>query len=142
MKDAIKTGTMCRKTRTIDLKAAIVKFLGWTEMEYAEMQYEHGLLYLTTYLEQDTAYANLLSGCKIYWSWWKNHWANRDQDFLRMMETVDAPLELRRILYSDYHDGAKLAEMIHPNSVVLNESYTEMIGAVIVSEKKKEVSHG
>lgn len=133
MKDLELLDTMPVK-KTGCLKTAIMKSLGWDELEYAEFQYEQGLIYLDTYLKGMIGPMDALLRSRIFWNWWKNHWAIRERCFL-MAE--DLTLSQRRNIYKGMHDGRMLASDIRPNSVVLEESYSEMMHKVVKQEVRQ-----
>jgi hypothetical protein len=118
------------------LKAAVLKLLQCTEMQYNQLQYEQGLAYLNTYLNGDAYMVQVMERSRIFWSWWRNHWTNRDATFMALHEKH--PLrraEIARQLYEQYNRGRLLANSIQPNAVVLTESYSEMIGELIEEQR-------
>lgn len=117
------------------LKAAICEILKCWPEQYAEFQYQSGLRYLKAYLPGDPEAGELLSRCRVFWNWWKNHWTNRDEMFLYLHQ--ENPVRNREVilqLYLQYNSGHMLADCIHPNSVVLNESYAKMITELVDTE--------
>lgn len=135
MKDSTITRKEAPSERSERLKAAICEILKCTPEQYAEFQYQSGLRYLKAYLPGDEEAAEMLSRCRIFWNWWRNHWTNRDEMFLCLHQ--ENPLRDRQIilqLYLQYNSGKMLADSIHPNSVVLNESYAQMITELVDTE--------
>lgn len=135
----MKNSTIIRKEtqqeRSERLKAAICDLLQCTPDQYSEFQYQSGLRYLREYLPGDPEAGEMLSRCRIFWNWWKNHWTNRDEMFLCLHQ--ENPVRRREIilqLYLQYNSGKMLADCIHPNSVVLNESYAAMITQLVDNE--------
>lgn len=109
------------------MKHQIIKLLRWTELEYAEFQYNTGIDYLNAYIPNDAQGIDMLCRNKIYWSWWKNHWAIRDQEFLEIAANGgDLKAVLR--LYMRFHNTRRLINEIYPNAQVLGNSYCRMIG--------------
>lgn len=138
MEKPIQSRPETRKEQCERIKRAIAALLECSEGQYAEFQYQSGLKYLKHYMSSDQHSADMLSRSKVFWSWWRNHWTNRDEHFLCLAEKT--PIRDRDIkiqLYTQYNDGKELAESIHPNSVVLNESYAEMIKQLITEEQQK-----
>jgi len=114
------------------LKTAVMQWLFWSDLEYSTCQFESGMLYLEAYLGGNAKSIDLLSRSKLFWVWWRNHWKNRDKEFMSITKSVHVrELDMRRELYKDYHNGEKLVKEIHPNTVVLHESYTEMAEGII-----------
>lgn len=124
-----------QQERAERLKAAICALLKCTPEQYAEFQYQSGLRYLKEYLPGDPEAGEMLSASKVFWAWWRNHWTNRDEMFLCLHQ--ENPVRTREIilqLYLHYNSGRLLADCIHPNSVVLNESYAQMITQLVDTE--------
>ena len=127
-----------RKERAAALKQTVCGLLNWTEMQYAEYVYNTGLEYLKEYLHGDSHAIGILERSPIFWAWWKNHFTNRDEKFVMLNRTT--PIrnqEIRIQLYEHYNEAAMLADSIHPNSVVLNESYALMITEVVNHETRQ-----
>ncbi len=123
------------KDRALALKAQVTALLKWNDQGYADLQYTTGMKYLKLFLEGDEHMVDVLSASKVFWQWWRNHWMNRDQEFLKLHGNIYINnLEVRRQLYVQYNGAKMLAECIHPNSVVMNESYTEMIHSLVKTE--------
>ena len=114
------------------IQQSICKLLGITEQQYAEHQYNTGLNYLQLYLHGLQPATRELEGNRIFWNWWKNHWAIRDAQFLAEKHRGN-----HWAIYTNTHDAAMLAAEMRPNALVLGESYKVMIGRVI----KKEVAY-
>jgi hypothetical protein len=113
------------------LKSLIMDLLQWDELTFGYFQYNQGLIYLETYVSDSYA----LEHSRIFWNWWKNHWTLRDEDLIaRNIEVL--PLDDRRAVYGDYHNGKYLAHQVHPNRVVLEQSYATMITEAINSAQK------
>lgn len=125
-----------RQKAATSLKQKICLMLNWSEVAYAQFQYETGLEYLMLYTLDDQLAIAQLECSKIFWNWWKNSWANRDETFLHNL-TVFKCYDKEK-MYRKLHDALALAEEMTPDAIVLGESYKVMIGEVI----KKEVSNG
>ena len=91
---------------------------------------------LRLYTLDDAFVINQLERSKIFWSWWKNSWANRDDVFIA--NNIISNLNVKEELYLALHDALTLAEELRPDAIVLGESYKVMIGELI----KKEVQNG
>lgn len=118
------------------MKQEITRLLGWTELEYATFQYETGLAYLREYIPGDVEAIHALETSRIFWAWWKNHWIQRDMQFLHNISSICPVQDLRRY-YLGWHDVEHLIKTIYPNAVVLHNSYAKMI-----DDFNKEVLHG
>jgi hypothetical protein len=129
--------TQQRKKTATTLKGRVCELLGWNEMQYAEYQYNTGIEYMVLYTLNNEAICDDLVRSKIYWNWWKNGWANRDECFLvDNINLVDKATAIA--IYNGVHDALALSEELRPDAIVLGDSYKTMIGEVI----KKEVCNG
>lgn len=114
-----------------DVQQQVQRLLGWTELEYADFQYEQGIAYLQAYIPNDQHGIDILLREKIYWNWWKNHWAIRDQDFIDVADDgTSCSHKTLCNLYRKFHSVKLLVDTIFPNAVVLGESYAKMIGQI------------
>ncbi len=135
MKHLRQTASAAQKERATRLKGFICELLKCTEEQYAELVYNEGLKYLKYYLPCDPDGQKMLSRSRVFWNWWKNHFTNRDEEFHLLHEKYPiCDTELVRQLYLQYNDGKQLAENLHPQSVVLEESYSDMIHEVLTKE--------
>lgn len=138
MKRLIGSKANERENRAQRLKAAVCELLKWREEQYADFVWQCGTRYLQAYLKGDEHSVKQLEYNRVFWTWWKNHWANRDEDFLLLNKhrPVDN-IDIRVQLYEHYNDGVQLARSIHPNSVVLNDSYASMMDELVADEVMK-----
>jgi len=104
------------------------RLLGWTEQQYCDFQYESGLEYLQAYIPDDQHGIDMLSRSRIFWNWWKNHWAMRDEQFISVAEEYTKGNEK---LYRTMNSSKALTSKIYPNAAVLEESYAVMIDNII-----------
>jgi len=122
------TETAIAKAGTI--KEQVCKILHWSELEYANYQYEQGLAYLHAYIPRDPLGIQELESSRIFWNWWKNQWVIRDETFL---QTNCYNARSAHHVYFFYHNANELAKELHPRAVVLGKSYASMIGDFIKS---------
>ena len=116
-----------RITEAAAYKQSICILLEWSKEEYTTYQYETGLAYLRHYLPNDAEGARMLEGSKIFWNWFKNHWANRDNGFIRSCIDYDDCVDNYRLLYEELNDARTLACAIYPSGVVMKESARAII---------------
>lgn len=112
------------------LQQRICKLMHWDDEDYALFQYETGLQYLAEYIPNDRFGAEQLTRSKVYWNWWKNQWAMRDEAFIEMVKPHWRYDDIVYV-YLDEHNPSILIGTTHPSAVVLNQSYAEMIQQVI-----------
>lgn len=116
------------------MKQEITQLLGWTELEYNQFIYDTGIAYLHQYIPDDRPGIAALERSRIFWNWWKNHWIQRDMQFVH--KTSGGLRDARRY-YCLVHNVKRLIGTIYPNAVILHESYATMI-----NEFNKEVVYG
>lgn len=105
----------------------IQKALQWTEQEYFNFQFETGIAYLEHYIPGDAHGIDMLSRDRIYWNWWKNHWAQRDEQFMSLYtEEFSHPKILAKV-YHGFHNVYTLLNEIYPGAAILSDSYAVMI---------------
>ena len=135
LKRAGGTSVKTRADRAEALRRLVCELLKWQEEHYAQFVWDCGLEYLRHYLPGDEHSVKMLEYSRVFWAWWKNHWANRDENFILM--NIHHPLDgVERMvqLYEHYNDGALLAKSIHPNSTILNETYALMMKELVAEE--------
>jgi hypothetical protein len=111
------------------IKARVIEILNWDELSYGEYVYKSGRAYLQAYIPNDPQGIDSLIESKIYWKWWRNHWMQRDAEFVN--EAHDMSVAVRRVRYREIHDPQALAKEIYPNATILSASYSKMIGDFI-----------
>jgi hypothetical protein len=124
------------------LKEAVMKVLKCTELEYCEFQMKQGESYIKRYVPQPEKYSMVIESLmrsRIFWNWWKNQWALRDEKFLNLSVVVYCSHDVTFLqkIYVEFNSIKILISKIHPNRIVLEESYSDMIRNVIREEVKK-----
>lgn len=118
----------CFKTTVIDL-------VGITDEEYNTMQFEGGIDFLTHYISEGKeetleAWRRELSYSRVFWAWWRNQWLLRDEMLLTGGLVSKQLLYDKKTLlplYLEINNAERLANEIHPNRVILDASYAEML---------------
>lgn len=111
------------------LKQEVCRMLEFDEQQYADMQFKAGCQYLQAYIPNDPTGIDQLLEQPIYWNWWRNHWAMRDEQFCYgHVECLG--MKLRTDLYHQLHNPNILASEIRPNGVILRLAYAGMIDNV------------
>lgn len=111
------------------VKIQVMKALGWDIETYASFQYETGLEYLKQYVPEDEEGRAMLERSRIFWNWWKNHWMQRDVEFLKQLQSGAGPLR-NQMIYGRKHSVRRLISKIYPSAVILENDYSVMIGKV------------
>lgn len=106
------------------LKLAICKTLGWDEGQYATLQYNMGLQYLCLYYADHFPTIDMMQRSALYWNWWKNKWAQRDEHFMDRFNSLPTwqPYSVSSRV-SDYYamnDARELVHNIRPAQVILH----------------------
>lgn len=94
----------------LEVKRLIVERTGMTDMDYCELQYNHGLEFLNRKCIPQLV--EVIEKSPIFWGWWKTMWAKRDRWFLEetnekwVIGSEGGLVKLPRVTrwYDDYHD--------------------------------------
>ena len=119
------------------LKQEVMSLLNWSETKYCNYQYEQGLIYLHAYVGEDGAHK--LERSRIFWNWWKNQWAIRDEDYTIGLKPI-SDIPLREEVYLELHDGKILVSAMHPHRFIMEQSYTQMVDELIQHELSESAS--
>lgn len=114
------------KQQILTTQQRIQQLTGWDELQYGQFVFDCGTQYLREYIPGDAEAIATLERSRIFWAWWRNHWAIRDRQFLSQVNT-EAPAWGILKFYEHYNNPRKLASSVWPNAVVLNDSYARMI---------------
>jgi hypothetical protein len=107
-------------------KEQVCEVLGWSEEQYAQLQYDTMIEYLDLRYGNTPA-ARMYEQGKAFRNWWNNGWCFRDVLILYANDfdpTDSADFEFR---YRQVHEVHRLAVTIYPNEVVLKLCEQEMI---------------
>lgn len=124
MKNAGQFNRTARKERAIRLKYRVMEMLRWTEVEFGEFQYTQGMAWLQAYLLDDSYGVGIMEQSRTFWNWWKNHWTNRDESFVRNVNYLSREVALQ--VYAELHDGRILSGMIYPNRMGMKAMINEV----------------
>lgn len=101
----------------------ICRLLDWNEAQYNDFQFNQGIDYLNEYCSGDGRIANQFAQHPNFWKWYRNHWNNRDIDFLR-----DANLLNRSVLVDEYKSLHCMAGFrFKPHRVVMDMSIYDKV---------------
>ncbi|SEW02239.1 hypothetical protein SAMN05428988_1343 [Chitinophaga sp. YR573] len=126
------SSTNTYKDKANALKGRICDLLKWSELEYAEFQYNTGIEFLQYYIPDDPYGADQLICSRIYWAWWRNQWYLREMALpFEFLSRPQWPLSVIRSKYIDMHNAQSLVSSLYIGRVILEQSYAEMIGRVI-----------
>lgn len=120
----------------------VIRFLKWDEQEYCEFKFESGLAYAEAITKGNEEQRQLLTRSDLYWGWWKNAWAMRDESFLRDFtvsavfgRTIAHP-SYARSAYFSVHDAIVLAAGTTEQARQMADSYANMIRLFNVKLRK------
>ena len=77
------TAAQNRTTEMLLAKQQVCMLLGMSDYSYNEMQYQNGLSFLAYKIQYEDTELRIQKS-KIFWNWWLNNWANRDDTFLEI----------------------------------------------------------
>lgn len=121
------TQAIAPKQSAQELKATICQLLKWSELQYADFQYETGIAYLQNYIPENQQGIDKLIRERIFWQWWKNNWMFRDLAYSEELDLMKVSLSARITLYRDIHNPKVLAAEIYPNGMILGAAYAQTI---------------
>jgi hypothetical protein len=133
------THIQSRRNAAIRCEQHVMNLLDWSLEDYTWFKYETGLRYLNYYTKNCQA-IYMLERSQIFWSWWKNHWTIREEEWLLgfdKLQTISPRIRLRD--YRAQHNAGGLAQEIFPNAKILGDSYAEMMQQVIDESLKIQV---
>ena len=108
-----------RRQAAVTIQQRILERLEWGELYYCQFKYQRGLQYLHCLLAEDDASIDTLERDRIFWSWWRNHWTLRDEEFLAEIAGMQNVANIRRIYIAKHHPES-LALEIYPNTAFLD----------------------
>lgn len=98
-------------------RVLICALIGWSEEQYAQHQYQSGLDFIKYYLPFDEQAQRVLEGNKMFWCWWRNRWALRDEGIL-ICNLSNETTEVKLAMYLDVHSNT--IKYLHPHRVITN----------------------
>lgn len=125
----MKTLTQIRKVNLQNqtTKQRVQRVLGWSDLRFGNFQYDMGCRWLETEFDHDKEVIDMLTKERLFWSWWINHWARRDEAFLGQFEgTGRNDLELA---YQLRHNPQ--AVVFKLQNTILRHSYAKLMGDMI-----------
>lgn len=116
-----------QKQEAEETKAAVCELLKWSSDDYNVYLYETGEEYLQHFLPNDAEGADMLRRRKIFWNWWRNHWAARDKRLV--LAAICWPYDAgeMQLIYKENNDACTLAAAIYPNGIIMRESARAII---------------
>jgi len=120
MKNQTLTTAQLFQQKADHVKNEICLLLNWTDMDYAQTQYEIGLQYLALYLPSDCRLRKQLECSRLFWNWFKNQWAIHDYELLNDATFLNQPVIDRLGDYKYLHCPKELVLEVKPNNVVLS----------------------
>lgn len=105
----------------------VCKVLGVSYEDYCKFKYVEGVEYLCLAVNNDVEVFRALESSKVYWGWWKNEWAARDEAFIRQIEGDEIRWNAGK-LYIKYHSAQVLWTKTTEQGKHLDDSYAGMVG--------------
>lgn len=125
------------KTKAEHTRELVMALLDWDAERYGSFVFEMAEQYLQRQCGRDAYGVQALLESTIFWKWWRNHWAQRDSEFLYMWADCSYQTDVQNE-YEFLHSACNLH--IRPNKVVLGDTYAVMINDYINchSERSEE----
>ena len=114
-------------------KRQVINRLEWDELQYGEFQFKIGCSYLQNYIPNDPDGIDMLIKERMFWNWWKNRWAERDEQVLLMQFSPTGNIVTD---YKWMHNPVELAGLIRPNAICLGDCYAILIGDIFHSKNR------
>lgn len=114
-------------------KQEIFDLLGFNDLQYGNMVHDFGLAYLEHQVIND-GWVREISGSRMFWKWWVNHWDTRNGHFLLGYKKSLGDLNRQELViaFEVWHDPLDL------DVYISSEAYKLMIDKVL-NEKKVNV---
>ena len=119
-----------------NIEQQVLALLRWNQEEYNDLVLNEGIAYINRLVPDYPEVKKQILKNKIFWNWWRNHWQQRDQQFLEECEGWYTTLEKYRLVYANHNDGATLAAALYLNGQVLEQSYAELMQQIIKKQKE------
>lgn len=116
------TQTQQQQERHKQVQNIICDALGWPSDNYHNMVYKHGCQYLQKRYCRHPILVDAAVLSPLFWAYWRNEWAHRDECFIRSFHIEQLPVERIWWLYKQVHLVQALFDEIKIlPSVVQNE---------------------
>lgn len=107
-----------------ETREQIMELLHLDEDRFHHTMYEVGMQYLHAYYGDDKNLIDYVATRKIFWSWWKTKWFERDRFLLNNLNLEDCTLDYKHRLYANYHNANVLAAEIFPGKVIYGNNFS------------------
>ncbi len=118
-------------------KEQVCLLLELKSYDYNEMQYHCGLSFLTYKCQWETSQERLQAS-KIFWAWWMNNWAYRDEQFLDQYQKMEVD-ENGEFTINDWgnnsqylltHNPHVLNSRVDEYGEILHQSWLQILGII------------
>ena len=119
------THIQLQKDNAQSVKLEVCRLIGCTELQYCEFQYKVGKQFLQSYMSRFPVMIDELVENKMFWSWWRNAWMQRDDVFIVNVKHFNR-LDILR-LYDGLHDYKALINELFPDFKLILKHSNETI---------------
>ena len=131
------TAAQQRTTEMLLAKQQVCLLLGMSDYSYNEMQYHCGLSFLSYKCQHETCEERIQKS-KIFWSWWLNNWAYRDDMFLDQYQVMAVDEEGNfsvkewgnKSQYLLTHNPYQLNSRIDEYGEMLHQGWVQVLGII------------
>lgn len=123
-----KSEVVKAKTKAEHTRELVMALLDWDAQRYGSFVFEMAEQYLQRQCGRDAYGVQALLESTIFWKWWRNHWSQRDSEFLYMWADCSYQTDVQNE-YEFLHSACNLH--MRPNKVVLGDTYAVMINDYI-----------
>ncbi len=103
----------------------VLSLLPWTELEWANFQYQMGEAYLErSFQDLSAAEFEGIRASSIFWRWWTNQWNFRDECFIDYAHALS------------YHDRVIRYRQLHSPRVMKNQPHKIILESIYIETEK------
>jgi hypothetical protein len=117
------------KTFQASVRASVLDLLKWSELEYGDFLMAQGEAYLSQYIGEDVWGLVEIKHSEHFWKWWKNHWYDRDIDFVSEAEKMN--VSERRLYYAICHETSAI--VFSPKNALMHRTFLKQVIAPVCS---------
>ncbi len=124
-------GYQLQKEVAAQVQETVCALLHWEDMDYYTLQLNMGTAYVRWWIPAQHEAAEKVKRHPLFWKWWSNQWAMRDEEFLNREKPegglpwhVYTVSELRRA-YACIHNPRVLVLQRTPGDIIIKEIFKD-----------------
>ena len=122
------SGYQLQKDLAASVAESIIELLHWEDMDYYNLQFDMGVAYIRWWLPANEEFAQKAIKHELFWKWWGNQWAIRDEAWLNHKVPDN---ELPWDFYTAEQLRAVYARLHNPRKIVLERTPGDVITSII-----------